>query len=112
MRDEAGIALIAYDGSADAAQAIQRAGALIGPRKAVVLHVWDSLAGLLLSTDIEGLTGAMREAAEELDSTDAQEAARVAEAGAEIVAKGAGTPGPARFADCQVAGPSCGRPTV
>jgi nucleotide-binding universal stress UspA family protein len=84
MRDDAGIALIAYDGSEDAAQAIQRAGALMGPRKAVVLHVWDSLAGLLLGTDIDGLTGPMREAAEELDSTDAQEAARVAEAGAEI----------------------------
>ena len=79
-----GIALIAYDGSDDAAAAIRHAGSLLGPRPAVVAHVWDSLAALLLHTDVRGLTGSMREAADELDEEDRRDAERVAAEGAEL----------------------------
>jgi nucleotide-binding universal stress UspA family protein len=84
MRTDNGIALIAYDGSDDAATAIRHAGHLIGPRRAIVAHVWDSLAALLLHTDIRGLTGSMREAADELDEEDRRDAERVAAEGAEL----------------------------
>lgn len=82
MRTETGIALIAYDGSDDAAAAIRHAGALLGPRPAVVAYVWDSLAALVLHTDVTGLTGSMREAADELDQEDRRDAERVAAEGA------------------------------
>ena len=84
MRTENGIALIAYDGSDDAAAAIRRAGHLLAPRPAIVAHVWDSLAALLLHTDVRGLTGSMREAADELDEEDRRDAERVAVEGAEL----------------------------
>jgi nucleotide-binding universal stress UspA family protein len=84
MRDETGTALIAYDGSDDAAAAIRHAGKLLAPRPATVVHVWESLAGLLLHTDIQGLTGTMREAAEEVDDEDRRRAEQMAEEGAEL----------------------------
>lgn len=84
MRNETGIALIAYDGSDDAAAAIRSAGHLLAPRPAIVAYVWDSLAALLLHTDVRGLTGSMREAAEEVDEEDRREAERVATEGAEL----------------------------
>ena len=84
MRNETGTALIAYDGSDDAAAAIRSAGHLLAPRPAIVAHVWDSLAALLLHTDVRGLTGGMRDAAEELDEEDRLEAERVAMEGAEL----------------------------
>jgi nucleotide-binding universal stress UspA family protein len=87
MRTETGIALIAYDGSDDAAAAIRHAGHLLAPRPAIVAHVWDSLAALLLHTDIRGLTGTMREAAAELDEEDRRDAERVAAEGAELARK-------------------------
>jgi hypothetical protein len=74
MIDSAGTALIAYDGSEHAATAIRLAGSLIAPRRAVVVRVWESLSVLLLHTDLEGLPGRMREAAEELDEGDARDA--------------------------------------
>jgi nucleotide-binding universal stress UspA family protein len=77
-------ALIAYDGSVDAAAAISQAGRLLAPRRAVVVHVWDSLAGALLHTDVAGLTGPMRESAAELDEEDRREAERLASEGAEL----------------------------
>jgi nucleotide-binding universal stress UspA family protein len=84
MRDEKSIALIGYDGSDDAAAAIRHAGKLLGPRPAVVVNVWMSLAGALLHTDANGLTGTMREAAAELDEEDREDAERVAAEGAEL----------------------------
>src|SRR5687767_3250265 len=84
MRKETGIALIAYDGSDDAATAIRSAGHLLAPRPAIVAHVWDSLAALMLHTDVRGLTGSMREAAEELDEEDRRDAERIAAEGAEL----------------------------
>jgi nucleotide-binding universal stress UspA family protein len=87
MRDDSSIALIAYDGSEDAAEAIRHAGWLMAPRKAVVVRVWESLASLLLQTDIQDLSEGMREAAQELDADDARDAARLAEEGAELAAE-------------------------
>ena len=76
--------LIAYDGSADARLAIERAGALFEGRPAVVANVWQSLAGLLLHADVDRLTGTMREAADELDAADAEAAGRRAAEGTEL----------------------------
>jgi len=84
MPTETGIVLLAYDGSDDAAAAIRHAGHLLGPRPAIVAHVWDSLAALLLHTDVRGLTGTMREAAEELDQEDRRNAERISVEGAEL----------------------------
>ena len=84
MRTDTGTALIAYDGSEDAAAAIRHTGRLLAPRRAVVVHVWESLAGLLLHTDAAGLTGTVREAAAELDEEDRREAERIAAEGAEL----------------------------
>jgi nucleotide-binding universal stress UspA family protein len=78
--------LIGYDGSEGAAAAVERAAELIGPGRAVVAHVWDSLAELLLHTDVHGLSGTMRAAAEELDEDDKREAAQIAERGADLAA--------------------------
>jgi nucleotide-binding universal stress UspA family protein len=85
MRTDTGTALIAYDGSEDAAAAIRHAGRLLAPRPAVVVHVWESLAGALLHTDAAGLTGTMREAAAELDEENRRDAERLASEGAELV---------------------------
>jgi nucleotide-binding universal stress UspA family protein len=79
-----GTILIGFDGSEDAEDAIQRAGELLAPRRAIVAHVWDSLSELLLRTDVDDLTGQMREAAKELDAEDAREAERIAARGAAL----------------------------
>jgi nucleotide-binding universal stress UspA family protein len=84
MRNESGTILIGYDGSEDAAAAIRHAGTLLAPRPALVVHVWDSVAGALLHTDVEGLSGTMREAATELDEEERQRAERIAAEGAEL----------------------------
>lgn len=84
MQRQPGTALIAYDGSEDAAAAIRHAGSVLGPRPAVVVHVWDSLAGLLLHTDTYGLTGSMRDAAEELDQEDRRNGERIAAEGEQL----------------------------
>jgi len=84
MQDSSGTILIGYDGSDDADNAIRCAGDLLAPRRAVVAYVWDSLSELLLHTDIDHLTGSMKEAAKELDSEDASEADRIAARGAEL----------------------------
>ena len=79
-----GPAVLAYDGSKEAAAGIRRAGRLLQPRRAVVVHVWDSLSALLLHTDISLLTGTIREAAEELDVEDKRLAKLIIEDGLEI----------------------------
>lgn len=82
MHGKASTILIGYDGSDDADAAIRCAGRLLGPRRAVVAHVRDSLAELLLHTDIQHITGAMRESVRELDEEEAQEATQIAARGA------------------------------
>jgi nucleotide-binding universal stress UspA family protein len=76
--------LIGYDGSAESEQAIRGAADLLAPRRAVVVHVWESLSELLLHTDVDQLSGSLREAADELDAEDAQGAERLAQRGAEL----------------------------
>ena len=73
MQDSSGTILIGYDGSEDAENAIRCAAHLLAPRRAIVAYVWDSLAELLLHTEIDQLTGSMKEAAEELDFEDARD---------------------------------------
>lgn len=84
MRTDSGPIVIGYDGSEDAAAAIRHAGTLLAPRRAVVIHVWDSLAGALLHTDANGLTGTMREAAAEIDEEERRNAEQIAAEGAEL----------------------------
>ena len=84
MHDSTGTILIGFDGSDDAENAVRAAGNLLTPRRAIVAYVWDSLAELLLHTDMNDLNGMMREAAEEVDAEGAREAELIAERGAEI----------------------------
>ena len=84
MQDRTPSILIGYDGSNEAEAAIRCAGRLFGARRAVVAHVWDSLAELLLHTDIESVPGPMKEPARELDVEDAEDARLVAARGAEL----------------------------
>jgi nucleotide-binding universal stress UspA family protein len=84
MQDDRCTILVGFDGSEEAADAIRCAGQLLAPRHAMVAHVWDSLAELPLHSDIDHLTGSMKEAAEELDSEEAREAAAIAARGAEL----------------------------
>jgi len=84
MQDSTGTILIGYDGSDESDNAIRCAAELLAPSRAVVAHVWDSLAELLRHTDIGHLTGTMKEAAHEFDTEDAYEAERIAERGAEL----------------------------
>jgi nucleotide-binding universal stress UspA family protein len=78
MKDESNPILIGFDGSPEAEAAIRAVGALLAPRRAVVAHVSDAIAALLLHS--EAMTGAARELEEEA----ARKAARIAESGAEL----------------------------
>src|SRR5215217_6833680 len=84
MEDQSGTILVGYDGSDDAEAAMRSAAEVLAPRRAVVAYVWDSLAALLLHTDPDGLTGTLREAADELDQDDAEAARTLAARGAEL----------------------------
>jgi hypothetical protein len=59
MQDTGSTILIGYDGSDDADEARRVARRLLGARRAVIAHVWDSLAALLLHTDMDTLGGPM-----------------------------------------------------
>ncbi len=76
--------LIGFDGYEDAAAAIRGAGALLGPRPAVVAYVWEPLAGLLLHAEADELTGTMREAADEFDAGETDRAEGVSKDGAQL----------------------------
>jgi nucleotide-binding universal stress UspA family protein len=76
--------LIGYDGYDDAAVAVRGAGRLLAPRRAIVACVWESLAARLLHSDVEELTGAMREAAEEFDAGESARARETCTAGAAL----------------------------
>ena len=79
-----GTLVIGYDGSEDAREAVRRAGALRTGRRALLVTVWESLAGMLLHTDVESLEGPMRDAARELDEADRDRARQRAGEGAEL----------------------------
>ena len=84
MRDTSSTVLIGYDGSEDAAEAIRTAGRLFGPRPAIVAFVWDSLAELLLNTDIDTMYEPLREPARLLDDEERAEATAVAARGTQL----------------------------
>jgi nucleotide-binding universal stress UspA family protein len=84
MQDDRGTILIGFDGSDEAQDAIRCAGRLLAPRRAIVAHVWESVAELLLHSDIDRLTDGMREAADELNSEDLRQAEAIAARGADL----------------------------
>src|SRR5829696_2451946 len=67
MQDDRATILIGFDGSEEAEGAIRCAGRLLAPRRAIVTHVWESLAELVLPSDVYHVAGPMTEAADELD---------------------------------------------
>ena len=78
--------LIAYDGSNDAAHAIECAGRLLAPKRAIVVHSFLGLSQMMLRSNVavEDLDGPLAEAVEDFDAADAEEAERVAAEGAEV----------------------------
>lgn len=81
--------LLCYDGSEDAANAIARAGELLKAKRALVVYSWTGLAELLLRSDLQGMTGPIVEAAEDIDTADRDRAEKLAAEGAQL-AIGAG----------------------
>jgi len=79
-----GPALLCYDGSEESGNAIARAGELLGGGQAMVAHVWVGLAELLLHSDLQGMTGPMVEAAEDIDTADRDRAEKLAAEGAQL----------------------------
>jgi nucleotide-binding universal stress UspA family protein len=63
-----GPVLICYDGSESGAAAIRAAGALLRPKRALVLHTWIGLSRLLLHADVR--EGPIGEAAADIDQAD------------------------------------------
>jgi nucleotide-binding universal stress UspA family protein len=80
MATSAGIALVGYDGSEGAATAIRQEGSVLAPRRALVVTVWDSVAGQVRATDL-GVS--IRELAREADEESEARAERVAAEGAD-----------------------------
>ena len=78
--------LIAYDGSDDAAQAIARAGRLLGPRRALVVHSFFGLSHMMLRSNVgvKDLDGPLAEAVEDFDTADEEEAERLVAEGAQL----------------------------
>jgi nucleotide-binding universal stress UspA family protein len=75
--------LLAYDASDGAKRAIAAAGGLLGPRRALVLHIWESweaeapaLAGA--SGTVQGLAAQLDEVADEQSQTHAADGAQLA----------------------------------
>jgi nucleotide-binding universal stress UspA family protein len=85
----AGPVLIAYDGSAPARAAIERAGALFSGRVALVVSVWASVADVASASLVALPADVARDAADALDREAAGQAERLAGEGAEL-ARGAG----------------------
>lgn len=84
MADASATVLIGYDGSEDAARAIEIAARLLRPRRAIVAYAWRSFVEMLLRADVEGLRGPLSEPPRELHRDEAELAERVARQGAEI----------------------------
>jgi nucleotide-binding universal stress UspA family protein len=57
---------------------------VLGTRTAIVVNVWESLTGAVLHTDVQGLTGTMRDAAVELDEESRRAAEQTAGGGARL----------------------------
>ena len=79
--------LLCYDGSADSKHAIAEAGALAGPAKAVVLHVWPPPSALLTRGKLVEPPHPLAAAVTEFDAEAAKGAAAMAEEGAALARK-------------------------
>jgi nucleotide-binding universal stress UspA family protein len=80
--EDAGPAIIAYDGSDAAREAIAAAGELLGGGAALVVHVWLPPSHVLLWNPLVKGPGPLAEPAEMLDDTAADGARRLAAEGA------------------------------
>jgi nucleotide-binding universal stress UspA family protein len=77
--------LLCYDGSPDAAYAIEMAGELAGGGEALVLNAWSPPSAFFLEGRfIDDESSPLAPAAKEFDSAAAEEAERIAEEGAEL----------------------------
>ena len=77
--------LLCYDGSGESANAIARAGELIGGRRATVVSVWSGLSSLLLHAPLAGPpAGPVAEGAEMIDEPEQERAAKRADDGAQV----------------------------
>jgi nucleotide-binding universal stress UspA family protein len=77
--------LLCYDGSPDAAYAIESAGRITGGGKALVLNAWSAPSAFFLEGRfIDDEASPLAPAAEEFDAAAAEEAQRIAEEGAEL----------------------------
>ncbi|HSD25446.1 MAG TPA: universal stress protein [Solirubrobacterales bacterium] len=80
-------ALLCFDGSPDAAEAIHRAGDLIGGGSAILLYVWLPPSALLLAGRAVTEDHPLGPAIEEFDAAARKEAERVAAKGVEIASR-------------------------
>jgi nucleotide-binding universal stress UspA family protein len=79
--------LLCWDGSPDAAKAIQQAAELTGGGPAVVLHVWLPPSSLMLAGKIVAEDHPLSPAIAEFDGAAREEAQRIAAEGAEVASK-------------------------
>ncbi len=86
--------VLCYDGSEDARHAIAEAGALLGPGKAVVLHLWKPPSALFTHGKLVEPPHPLAEAVAEFDAEAGKEAARVAEEGAKLAREAGFEPEP------------------
>lgn len=82
-----GPALLCYDGSTDAAMAIERAGELILPGPAIAFYAWLAPSALLLQGRLLEVAHPLGPAAEEFDAVAAEEAEKLAAEGARLAAE-------------------------
>lgn len=86
--------LIAYDGSADAAAAIDHAGALLPPSPAVVVNVWQSIADQADAGLIALPSAVVKSASEQLDRAAAGESEELVQTGAALARRAGFEPEP------------------
>jgi nucleotide-binding universal stress UspA family protein len=79
-----GPALLCFDGSEDSRRAIERAAALLGGGRALVVHVWEPLSSVMLRNPLINSPGPLAEQAAELDEAGAEAAERLTAEGVEI----------------------------
>jgi nucleotide-binding universal stress UspA family protein len=79
-----GRVLLAYDGSPSSATAIAVAGRLLPECPALVCHVWHGLSRAMFHSSSSELPGALRDAAEELDEADRQDAVKTSSEGVRL----------------------------
>jgi nucleotide-binding universal stress UspA family protein len=80
-------ALLCYDGSTDASEAIELAGQLIGGGRAIVLYVWLPPSALVLAGRVVADDNPLAPAVAEFDAATREEAERLAAEGAELASK-------------------------